>query len=1066
MAIKRDVKVVIVNEESKLQEHIYVYQNDRGIDLYFDIVENKFTFTGTQSENIISRNAEIMYAGLTVRKPDGTGFFRPILPIEENRVIFRIEHEHTNDFEEIGMYELQIHLYDKFDNRVSLPPFKLEVKPLVVDNVMELSKDATIDYAVIGKSVVAEDVLFVIEQRDTGAYIRTEWKAGDVITESKINNIERGIERVSTTLESLEIPSLDGLATEEFVRGQIADIQIPDLEGLATEDFVQQAISNIDLSEFAKAEEVNAKIEEARTNLQSQIDTTNTELEAIKENVGNIEIPSIEGLATEQYVQDEIAKIDVPVVTHLATKEEVQEEINKVNTSIENTNTSLSATNQEIQQTNNKIQQTNEKLQQLEQNLGDIEIPSIEGLASEQYVQEQISNIEIPETSHLATKEEVESKITQTNSTIEEVRDMVENLEIPSIEGLATEQYVQDEINKIDVPVVTHLATKEEVNTKIAETNSNIEEVRDMVENLEIPSTDGLASEDFVREQISNIDMPETSHLATKEEVEAKVEQINASIEDITDNLLETDEKVARIEETVENLEIPSIDGLASEDYVNQKISEIDIPSVDGLASEQFVEAKIAEAEAKIDNVDNKVNELTQAVENIEIPSIEGLASESFVQEEIAKIEIPSTDKFASKEELQEGLKLYINDIGEDPHPECYKSEPQMLESETHYIRYKSYEGKYRVTYMDKYVELNNYSYISNNKVHLWALTNKCTFRTFEYNNGWSLLGQGATGENYIRIESTSDINSCNQNVYSSNIKLKNKAGTAVVVDIKEGDPKKAPLNNYNDATTSGNYYVYHKNAISSGYIDDIEGVLTVANAKGFVKQILTSFDGSINVFRVKGTNGWTVWKAATPSSSQTPEIDTNNYYTKGEVDNLISNIEIPEIPEMPDMDNYYNKGEVNDLISNIDIPQMPNMENFYNKDEVDNLISSIEIPEIPQMPDMDNYYNKGEVDNLLEENKPNLDGYYTKEETDAKLDNVSVDMSGYYTREETDELLDNVSVDLSSYATKEFVENAINNSDANVDLSNYHTKNEINELIGVPKGRIIEILNNMIGGI
>ena len=96
MAIKRDVKVVIANDISRVEEMIYVFQHDRGIDLYFDIIENKFSFTGTQSESIIARSEDIMYAGLTVKKPSGEGFFRPVLPIQENRVLFHLEHSHTD----------------------------------------------------------------------------------------------------------------------------------------------------------------------------------------------------------------------------------------------------------------------------------------------------------------------------------------------------------------------------------------------------------------------------------------------------------------------------------------------------------------------------------------------------------------------------------------------------------------------------------------------------------------------------------------------------------------------------------------------------------------------------------------------------------------------------------------------------------------------------------------------------------------------------------------------------------------------------------------------------------
>lgn len=221
MAIKRDVKVVIANELSKIDDSIYVYQHDRGIDLYFDIQEHKFSFTGTQASSLV-RKTEAMYAGITVKKPDGTGFFRPVLPILDEKVLFRIEHEHTNDFEEIGIYKLQIHLYDKFNNRVSIPPFELEVKPLVVDNVREseeeVSTDAIIDYAVVDVSTVVDDnALFTIEKVGDASYVKTTWKSGDVITASKMNNIEDAIERLANTINQIEIPSIDGLATEEYV---------------------------------------------------------------------------------------------------------------------------------------------------------------------------------------------------------------------------------------------------------------------------------------------------------------------------------------------------------------------------------------------------------------------------------------------------------------------------------------------------------------------------------------------------------------------------------------------------------------------------------------------------------------------------------------------------------------------------------------------------------------------------------------------------------------------------------------------------------------------------------
>ena len=337
MAIERNVKVVIAGENAKLEESIYVYQHDRGVDLTFDILQNKFSFTGQQSENIV-RNNEIMYAGLTIKKPSGEGFFRPILPIVENKVIFRIEHSYTNDFDEIGMYTLQIHLYDKFDNRISIPPFKLEVKPLIVDGIDEIDgKTARADEAIVDVSVVAEDKeLFIIEYIDGQGYVKTEWKAGDVITASKLNNLESGIENAFKALQELEIPSIEGLATEDFVNAQIA-LSKEELEGLmdSTKEELEQNIDSkieaLNIDQYAKKEEV-----------EEQINSTKEELEQA---IGDIEIPSIEGLASEEFVEEKVN----------SAKQELEGQIDNIKN-------------------------------ELEQAIESIEIPDINGLASEEFV--------------------------------------------------------------------------------------------------------------------------------------------------------------------------------------------------------------------------------------------------------------------------------------------------------------------------------------------------------------------------------------------------------------------------------------------------------------------------------------------------------------------------------------------------------------------------------------------------------------------------------------------------------------------------------------------------------
>jgi hypothetical protein len=73
-------------------------------------------------------------------------------------------------------------------------------------------------------------------------------------------------------------------------------------------------------------------------------------------------------------------------------------------------------------------------------------------------------------------------------------------------------------------------------------------------------------------------------------------------------------------------------------------------------------------------------------------------------------------------------------------------------------------------------------------------------------------------------------------------------------------------------------------------------------------------------------------------SSSNTANVDLSDYYTKTEVDELISNIDVDV-----DLTNYYTKEEVytklelDDLLKNIDV----DLTGYYTKEEVNDLINS-----------------------------------------------------------------------------------------------------------------------------
>jgi hypothetical protein len=108
--------------------------------------------------------------------------------------------------------------------------------------------------------------------------------ASDHIHDQYLTEDSKVITEINQRIDNLNIPSIEGLASEEFVINKIAEAELND--------------KDVDISGLATKEELAAKAEKEHSHSYNDLS-------------GLPEIPSIEGLASEQFVSDEIAKIEL-----------------------------------------------------------------------------------------------------------------------------------------------------------------------------------------------------------------------------------------------------------------------------------------------------------------------------------------------------------------------------------------------------------------------------------------------------------------------------------------------------------------------------------------------------------------------------------------------------------------------------------------------------------------------------------------------------------------------------------------------------------------------------------
>ena len=237
------------------------------------------------------------------------------------------------------------------------------------------------------------DVNIESQVSEAGEYARQAEESASKASSAATEVVSNALSNYSTTeeMESYVGEAIKSADISSQLENYALKSEVPSIDGLATETYVDEAIKAVDVSEqladYALAEDVDIQVSKIHDRLDDEYYTKAETNEVLQP------------YATTKYVDDNIASIDVSdKLKDYALKSELP-----------NVPTNVSAF------TNDAGYLT--------------EHQSLEGYATEQYVQEEIKKVDVSE----------------------QLKDYALKSEVPSIEGLATEDYVNSAVDAVDV---------------------------------------------------------------------------------------------------------------------------------------------------------------------------------------------------------------------------------------------------------------------------------------------------------------------------------------------------------------------------------------------------------------------------------------------------------------------------------------------------------------------------------------------------------------------------------------------------------------------------------------
>ena len=210
--IRKYINLTVKEDTAILDQPIYLFQNDRNIDLIFTIKNLRYDIVRNivEEENVVESSGAT-YFRVKILKPDQDDKDKEFtsdlyLVNEENQVVFNINDTFifdeknedgslpSEENDKIGIYKLQIQLYDSGLGRITIPEVEFAV-------LSPIFYDPETDGVIVDDSTVGDSVLGQPDEV-TGFY---EWYKGQIVSAERLNAIQDKIKELQIKIDSVDV---------------------------------------------------------------------------------------------------------------------------------------------------------------------------------------------------------------------------------------------------------------------------------------------------------------------------------------------------------------------------------------------------------------------------------------------------------------------------------------------------------------------------------------------------------------------------------------------------------------------------------------------------------------------------------------------------------------------------------------------------------------------------------------------------------------------------------------------------------------------------------------------